>query len=145
VFGMVEKPVPAVAPSTLAVAGRYILSPSVFNTIRAQESGAGGEIQLTDGIAALIGTEKVYAYRYEGKRYDCGNKVGFMEATIELALVDLTLRDKMLEHIRGIVAATPALMKPLQNNGPIPKAIIKADYRRTSHKLLREPLQNPVL
>jgi UTP--glucose-1-phosphate uridylyltransferase len=108
VFGMVEKPVPAVAPSTLAVAGRYILSPSVFNTIRAQESGAGGEIQLTDGIAALIGTEKVYAYRYEGKRYDCGNKVGFMEATIELALVDPTLRDKVLAHIRSIVAATPA-------------------------------------
>jgi UTP--glucose-1-phosphate uridylyltransferase len=107
VFGMVEKPVPAVAPSTLAVAGRYILSPSVFNTIRAQESGAGGEIQLTDGIAALIGTEKVYAYRYEGKRYDCGNKVGFMEATIELALADPTLRDKVLAHIRSIVAATP--------------------------------------
>jgi UTP--glucose-1-phosphate uridylyltransferase len=109
VFGMVEKPVPAVAPSTLAVAGRYILSPSVFNTIRAQEMGAGGEIQLTDGIAALIGTEKVYAYRYEGKRYDCGNKVGFLEATIDLALMDSTLRDKVLAHIRGIEAATSAV------------------------------------
>ena len=108
VFGMVEKPVPEVAPSTLAVAGRYILSPSVFETIRRQERGAGGEIQLTDGIAALIGTEKVYAFRYEGKRYDCGSKVGFMEATIDLALVDPSLRDKVLAHIQAIAATMPA-------------------------------------
>jgi len=108
VFGMVEKPVPAVAPSTLAVAGRYILSPSVFDTIRSQDRGAGGEIQLTDGIAALIGTEKVYAYRYEGKRYDCGNKAGFLEATIDLALADPSLRDMVLAHIQSIAAATPA-------------------------------------
>lgn len=108
VFGMVEKPVPAVAPSTLAVAGRYILSPSVFETIRRQARGAGGEIQLTDGIAALIGTEKVYAFRYEGKRYDCGSKAGFMEATIDLALADPSLRDKVMTHIQTIVAATPA-------------------------------------
>ena len=108
VFGMVEKPVPEVAPSTLAVAGRYILSPSVFETIRRQERGAGGEIQLTDGIAALIGTEKVYAFRYEGKRYDCGSKVGFMEATIDLALADPSLRDKVLAHIQAIAATMPA-------------------------------------
>ncbi|MDO9201643.1 MAG: UTP--glucose-1-phosphate uridylyltransferase GalU [Hydrogenophaga sp.] len=107
VFGMVEKPVPAVAPSTLAVAGRYILSPSVFETIRRQDRGAGGEIQLTDGIAALIGTEKVYAYRYEGKRYDCGNKAGFLEATIDLALADPSLRDMVLAHIQNIAANTP--------------------------------------
>lgn len=108
VFGMVEKPVPAVAPSTLAVAGRYILSPSVFETIRRQDRGAGGEIQLTDGIAALIGTEKVYAFRYEGKRYDCGNKAGFLEATIDLALADPSLRDMVMAHIQTIAATTPA-------------------------------------
>ncbi len=105
VFGMVEKPVPEVAPSTLAVAGRYILSPSVFQRIRRQERGAGGEIQLTDGIAALIGTEKVYAYRYDGKRYDCGSKTGFLEATIDLALTDPALRGPVLAHMQAALAA----------------------------------------
>ncbi|MDO9030742.1 MAG: UTP--glucose-1-phosphate uridylyltransferase GalU [Hydrogenophaga sp.] len=99
VFGMVEKPVPEVAPSTLAVAGRYILTPAVFESIRRQPRGAGGEIQLTDGIAALIGTEKVYAYRYEGRRYDCGSKVGFLEATIDLALADPSLREAVRAHM----------------------------------------------
>ncbi|MCG2656444.1 MAG: UTP--glucose-1-phosphate uridylyltransferase GalU [Hydrogenophaga sp.] len=99
VFGMVEKPVPEVAPSTLAVAGRYILTPAVFESIRRQPRGAGGEIQLTDGIAALIGTEKVYAYRYEGQRYDCGSKVGFLEATIDLALADPSLREAVRAHM----------------------------------------------
>ena len=99
VFGMVEKPMPDVAPSTLAVAGRYILTPAVFESIRRQPRGAGGEIQLTDGIAALIGTEKVYAYRYEGRRYDCGSKVGFLEATIDLALADPSLREAVRAHM----------------------------------------------
>lgn len=99
VFGMVEKPVPEVAPSTLAVAGRYILTPGVFDSIRRQPRGAGGEIQLTDGIAALIGTEKVYAFRYDGKRYDCGSKEGYLEATIDLALADPSLRDAVRAHM----------------------------------------------
>lgn len=99
VFAMVEKPVPEVAPSTLAVAGRYILTPAVFDSIRRQSRGAGGEIQLTDGIAALIGTEKVYAFRYEGKRYDCGSKTGFLEATIDLALADPSLREAVRAHM----------------------------------------------
>jgi UTP--glucose-1-phosphate uridylyltransferase len=99
VFGMVEKPVPEVAPSTLAVAGRYILTPAVFDSIRRQARGAGGEIQLTDGIAALIGTEKVYAFRYDGKRYDCGSKEGFLEATIDLALANPELRDAVRAHM----------------------------------------------
>lgn len=99
VFGMVEKPVPEVAPSTLAVAGRYILTPNVFGSIRRQPRGAGGEIQLTDGIAALIGTEKVYAFRYDGKRYDCGSKEGYLEATIDLALADPSLRDAVRAHM----------------------------------------------
>ncbi len=83
---MVEKPKPEAAPSRLGVAGRYILTPGVFAEIRRQPSGAGGEIQLTDGIAALMKKEAVYAYSYEGTRYDCGAKEGFLQATVELAL-----------------------------------------------------------
>lgn len=99
VFGMVEKPLPEVAPSTLAVAGRYILTPAVFDSIRRQPRGAGGEIQLTDGIAALIGTEKVFAFRYEGARYDCGSKEGFLEATIDLALANPELSAAVRAHM----------------------------------------------
>jgi UTP--glucose-1-phosphate uridylyltransferase len=83
---MVEKPQPANAPSRMGVAGRYILTPGVFEKIRNQNRGAGGEIQLTDGIAALIASEGVHAMQYQGKRYDCGSKQGFLEATVELAL-----------------------------------------------------------
>jgi UTP--glucose-1-phosphate uridylyltransferase len=83
---MVEKPKADVAPSRLAVAGRYVLSPTVFERIRAGGRGVQGEIQLTDGIAGLLRDEKVLAYAYEGKRYDCGSKEGFLEATVELAL-----------------------------------------------------------
>jgi UTP--glucose-1-phosphate uridylyltransferase len=83
---MVEKPAPELAPSRMGVAGRYILTPGVFEQIRQQSSGVGGEIQLTDGIAGLMKTESVYAFEYRGKRYDCGSKEGFLEATVELAL-----------------------------------------------------------
>jgi UTP--glucose-1-phosphate uridylyltransferase len=86
VSAMVEKPAPEKAPSRLGVAGRYILTPTVFERIRNQPRGSGGEIQLTDGIAQLIASEGVHAYRYEGKRYDCGSKEGFLEATVEFAL-----------------------------------------------------------
>jgi UTP--glucose-1-phosphate uridylyltransferase len=82
----VEKPAPALAPSAWGVAGRYVLTPDVFASIRAQPQGVGGEIQLTDGIAGLIGKQPVYAYQYDGKRYDCGSKQGFLQATVELAL-----------------------------------------------------------
>ena len=83
---MVEKPKAEVAPSRTTVAGRYILTPAVFERIRAGGRGVQGEIQLTDGIAGLLATEKVLAYAYEGKRYDCGSKVGFLQASVELAL-----------------------------------------------------------
>jgi UTP--glucose-1-phosphate uridylyltransferase len=83
---MVEKPAPEAAPSRMGVAGRYILTPAVFEQIRQQSSGVGGEIQLTDGIAGLMKTESVYAFEYSGKRYDCGSKEGFLQATVELAL-----------------------------------------------------------
>ena len=83
---IVEKPAPEAAPSRMAVAGRYILTPRIFDELRTQAPGAGGEIQLTDAIARLIEKERVYAYQYEGKRYDCGSKDGFLQATVELAL-----------------------------------------------------------
>ncbi|MBB5205295.1 UTP--glucose-1-phosphate uridylyltransferase [Inhella inkyongensis] len=83
---IVEKPAPEVAPSRLGVAGRYILTPGVLREIANQPRGVGGEIQLTDGIAGLLRREKVFAYRYEGRRYDCGSKEGFLEANVELAL-----------------------------------------------------------
>jgi len=83
---IVEKPAPENAPSRLGVAGRYILTPGVFHEIASQPRGVGGEIQLTDGIASLLRREKVFAYRYEGRRYDCGSKEGFLQANVELAL-----------------------------------------------------------
>ena len=83
---IVEKPAPENAPSRLGVAGRYILTPAVFEQIRSQPRGVGNEIQLTDGIAGLLNLEKVFAYQYEGKRYDCGSKEGFLQANVELAL-----------------------------------------------------------
>ena len=84
VQGLVEKPAPEHAPSTLAVAGRYILGPLVFDHLARQQRGASGEIQLTDAIAAAIGTEPVYALRYQGTRYDCGSKLGYLQATMVL-------------------------------------------------------------
>ncbi len=83
---IVEKPAPEVAPSRIGVAGRYILTPAIFKHLRQLGTGAGGEIQLTDGIASLLADEAVYAFQYQGKRYDCGSKEGFLEATVELAL-----------------------------------------------------------
>ncbi len=83
---IVEKPAPDKAPSRMGVAGRYILTPAIFEEIRNQPKGAGGEIQLTDAIERLMGHQAVYAFQYAGKRYDCGSKEGFLEATVELAL-----------------------------------------------------------
>lgn len=82
---MVEKPQPEVAPSTMAVIGRYILEPEIFNQLEKVERGAGGEIQLTDAIAAQLDEGKTYAHRFDGQRYDCGSKQGFLDATIHYA------------------------------------------------------------
>ena len=100
--GLVEKPAPEVAPSTLAVAGRYVLNPSVFAHIRQQSAGAGGELQLTDGIAGLMRDESVYAYRYNGARYDCGTQAGFLEATVHLALSRVDLQADFKQYLRGL-------------------------------------------
>lgn len=86
VTAVVEKPQPEVAPSTLAVVGRYILTPRIFSCLESRQPGAGGEIQLTDGIAALIAEQQVLAYRYDGVRYDCGSKIGYLQATVELGM-----------------------------------------------------------
>lgn len=83
---IVEKPKPADAPSTLGVVGRYILTPKIFKHLQNVAPGAGGEIQLTDGIAALLEDERVLAFEFEGTRYDCGSKLGYLKATIEYAL-----------------------------------------------------------
>jgi UTP--glucose-1-phosphate uridylyltransferase len=85
VRGMVEKPKPEVAPSRLAVIGRYVLMPEVFAILDAQKPGAGGEIQLTDAMAALIGKQPFHGYRFEGRRFDCGDKLGYLEAIVALA------------------------------------------------------------
>ena len=82
VGAIVEKPQPEVAPSTLAVVGRYILTPRIFHHLENIKPGAGGEIQLTDGIASLLAEEQVLAYRYDGTRYDCGSKLGYLQATV---------------------------------------------------------------
>ncbi len=84
--GIVEKPAPENAPSNLGVAGRYILSPAIFDLLANQKAGVGGEIQLTDGIAALLKRERVLAYQYQGKRFDCGTKLGYLQANVELGL-----------------------------------------------------------
>lgn len=99
---MVEKPQPESAPSRMGVAGRYILTPAVFDHIRNNPRGAGGEIQLTDGIAKLMSTEGVHAYQYLGKRYDCGSKQGFLEATVELALKHPEVGPTFQEYLKTL-------------------------------------------
>ena len=99
---IVEKPAPEAAPSRLGVAGRYILTAGVLREIANQPRGVGGEIQLTDGIAGLLRREKVFAYRYEGRRYDCGSKEGFLEANVELALAHPQLGPGFREFLRGL-------------------------------------------
>lgn len=86
ISGIVEKPDPANAPSTLGVVGRYILSPKIFSHLENTKEGAGGEIQLTDAIASLLIDESVYAYEFEGTRYDCGSKLGYLKATVQYGL-----------------------------------------------------------
>ena len=99
---IVEKPKPAEAPSRLGVAGRYILTPGVFHEIENQKRGVGGEIQLTDGIAGLLRREKVFAYRYQGRRYDCGSKEGFLQANVELALEHPQLGPAFREYLKTV-------------------------------------------
>jgi UTP--glucose-1-phosphate uridylyltransferase len=100
--GIVEKPKPESAPSTLAVVGRYILSPRIFTLLEQVTPGAGGEIQLTDGIAALLKEELVMAYEFQGKRYDCGSKLGYLQASVEYALAHPELNGHFREYLKNL-------------------------------------------
>jgi UTP--glucose-1-phosphate uridylyltransferase len=100
----VEKPRPQNAPSTLAVVGRYVLSPAIFEKLEKTERGAGGEIQLTDAIADLLADEPVYAYEFEGKRYDCGSKLGYLQATVEYGLKHESLGGKFHDYLRELAS-----------------------------------------
>jgi UTP--glucose-1-phosphate uridylyltransferase len=105
---IIEKPKPANAPSNLAVVGRYLLTPSIFEHLERIGRGAGGEIQLTDGIAALMREEAVYAYRFNGKRYDCGSKLGYLQATVEFALGHPQLGKDFRKYLQGVVQTAKA-------------------------------------
>ena len=99
---MVEKPKPEEAPSKLAIIGRYILTPAVFDMLTQIQAGSGGELQLTDGMRMLLKEEKMYAYVFEGRRHDTGDKLGFLKATVEFALKRPDLGDSFRQYLRGI-------------------------------------------
>jgi UTP--glucose-1-phosphate uridylyltransferase len=113
---IVEKPKPAAAPSNLAVVGRYLLSPSIFEHLERIGRGAGGEIQLTDGIARLLEEEAVYAHRFSGTRYDCGSKLGYLEATVAYALKQPQFGAEFRQYLRRVAEQKPA-RKPARKSG----------------------------
>ena len=102
VTGIVEKPRPEDAPSTLAVVGRYILTPGIFRHLENIQPGAGGEIQLTDGIASLLSEEQLLAYRFSGIRYDCGDKLGYLKAIVALGLKRPEFRDEFSRYLKSL-------------------------------------------
>jgi len=102
VGSIVEKPAPAVAPSTLGVVGRYILTPRIFHHLKHIQAGAGGEIQLTDAIDKLLMEQQVLAYRFGGIRYDCGSKLGYLKATVEHALKHPELKDEFAAYLAAL-------------------------------------------
>jgi UTP--glucose-1-phosphate uridylyltransferase len=102
ISSIVEKPQPAVAPSTLAVVGRYVLTPRIFHHLENAQAGAGGEIQLTDAISALLTEQQVLAYRYQGLRYDCGSKLGYLQATVEYALRHSEVGTEFAAYLRSL-------------------------------------------
>jgi len=103
VRGLVEKPDPSEAPSTLSIIGRYVLSPEIFDKLDDQEQGAGGEIQLTDAMASLIGRVPFHGLRFEGHRFDCGDKVGFLEANIAYAISREDMGDQVAAVLRNYI------------------------------------------
>ncbi|WP_042354068.1 UTP--glucose-1-phosphate uridylyltransferase GalU [Bacillus rubiinfantis] len=100
---LVEKPAPGTAPSNLAIMGRYVLTPEIFMFLDRQQTGAGGEIQLTDAMQELNQIQRVFAYDFEGKRFDVGEKIGFVKTTIDFALQNDELREEVLAYIKEIV------------------------------------------
>ncbi|MDR5782811.1 UTP--glucose-1-phosphate uridylyltransferase GalU [Caballeronia sp. LZ065] len=118
--GIVEKPQPALAPSNLGVVGRYVLMPSIFRHLRETRPNAGGEIQLTDAIGALLGEEQVLAYRYFGTRFDCGSKLGYLKATIQFALQHPEVRKDFEQYLRAEVwALMPELIGEERSEEPV--------------------------
>ena len=103
VLDLVEKPKFADAPSDLAVIGRYVLTPTVFETLTGIQAGAGGELQLTDGLRALLKKEKIYGFIFEGKRHDAGDKLGFLKATVEFALKRPDLAEPLRKYLKEIL------------------------------------------
>ena len=103
VKGFVEKPKAEMAPSNLAIMGRYILTPNIFNALKVTQPGAGGEIQLTDAIELLNHSERIVAHNVQGKLYDCGSKFGFVQATVDFALERNDLKDEVLAYIKQVV------------------------------------------
>jgi len=99
---IIEKPEPDLAPSTLGVVGRYVLSSEIFNCLEQTPKGAGNEIQLTDAISLLLKKESVFAYEFEGTRYDCGSKLGYMQASIQYALKDPDIKDEFYSYLKEI-------------------------------------------
>ncbi|MBI5696318.1 MAG: UTP--glucose-1-phosphate uridylyltransferase GalU [Nitrospirae bacterium] len=99
---LVEKPAPGAAPSNLAIIGRYILTPDIFDALRRTKPGKGGEIQLTDGLRDLMASRPLYAFKFKGTRYDAGDKLGFLKATVEYALRDKELGPAFREYLRGL-------------------------------------------
>ncbi|MDP9156675.1 MAG: UTP--glucose-1-phosphate uridylyltransferase GalU [Pseudomonadota bacterium] len=117
--GIVEKPQPALAPSNLGVVGRYVFMPGIFSHLRETPPGSGGEIQLTDAIASLLSAEQVLAYRYYGTRFDCGSKLGYLKATVQLALQHPEVREGFEVYLRECMAELmPA---------PVPQQIEQAE------------------
>jgi UTP--glucose-1-phosphate uridylyltransferase len=102
VRGLVEKPEPAAAPSNLAIIGRYVLTPKIFEKLEQTPRGAGGEIQLTDAIQALMAEQDVYAYRFDGKRYDAGTTMGWLKASVELALERPDIGAEFRTYLKGV-------------------------------------------
>ena len=102
IVNMVEKPKPEEAPSNLAIIGRYILTPAIFEILGETQAGTGGELQLTDGMRQLLKKERMYAYVFEGRRHDTGDKLGFLKATVEFALQRSDLGDEFREYLKGL-------------------------------------------
>ncbi len=103
ILGIVEKPAPEDAPSDLAVVGRYLLSPDIFDKLENTGRGAGGEIQLADAIADMLGDSEVYAYIFDGERYDCGNKLGYLVANVAYGLIDGDTAGALREYLRQLL------------------------------------------
>ena len=117
--GIVEKPIPQEAPSNLGVVGRYILTPRIFEILKDTGRGAGGEIQLTDAIARLLTEEKVLAYLFRGKRYDCGDKLGYLKATVEYALRHPTLKDDFRIYLQNYCTAANSTINDESGEAPV--------------------------